>query len=538
VARMSESPRFIIIDNLVAGVVSIGSQLVTLGYDADRIWPDISATPPAATVHSWNEAVETVLSLQSSGWDPKASQIFIIADLALDIDNRSTAEGIAALVEHARMSLRDYVFVVVTLYSYQAEDRLASSVDHIMDRSLLQGPPETACDSLKHALTIAAESWSTRTGRGARTEPGIALTDSPGARTATAVMGRHLLRLLVQRVAEGWTDVGVEVLTGGYSGSFVLKIDGAKGRSRRGVVCKISRDKESIVKESGRWRDAGSSELYARFVATASVPDVQTLGRSELWYIVLSKLPGDTLERRLLAAPHEAGPVIKGLVSMAKRATAQGTADRATKDILLFTTDDESKFRGAVNDLLLLHHEGRRRGCFNDAKGFRDRVVRLVERIASWPHCLNKCDLATIPTVEQHGDLNPRNVIIGTHGTFQLIDWARFGQWPPAYDLVRLQLQLLVRTVDRPRMRDAFPELFRTWALIWQRRSEQRTRFPWLSRLDRGIAAVTEPSTARAVALARCYDAVRMCSYGDISWTKRLWMLNVAVEAADEASLI
>jgi hypothetical protein len=162
----------------------------------------------------------------------------------------------------------------------------------------------------------------------------------------------------------------------------------------------------------------------------------------------------------------------------------------------------------------------------------------------------------------QHGDLNVRNIMAGEDGQIHLIDLARFGQWPIGYDLVRLELQCMLRLVDGGGVRAVFGDRLGEWVRLWHDlesgRLTERKNFPggsgaqwdpgrWLLheigvRREEVVHAAGEvfagTELRRIVGLLRTYDAIKMCSYQDASWFKRLRFLLIALEEAGRSGLL
>lgn len=138
----------------------------------------------------------------------------------------------------------------------------------------------------------------------------------------------------------------------------------------------------------------------------------------------------------------------------------------------------------------------------------------------------------------QHGDLNPRNVMVSPAGRPVLIDLPRLEHWPIAYDIARLSLQLRTRLTDEAGHLDFFPDHLDKWigepvgdithptdvtdSICPPAVHCENTLCSWL----RSKAPQTQEMVIRSFELGTMWDLVKITSYGDLSVFKRLWALH------------
>jgi Ternary complex associated domain 9 len=228
--------------------------------------------------------------------------------------------------------------------------------------------------------------------------------------------------------------------------------------------------------------------------------------------------------------------------------SARSTITTQVPSLMTFTRDDVDRFDASASLLGPLEIECRRRGYLERAT---IKVPNLRELVRSWAERSRSIGLYEVTCNEQHGDLNPRNIIL-TGQDPQLIDFARFDKWPIGYDLSRLELQVFARVHSIADSRDYFAEEFQKWryaltdverGTVRERRSVyglfQKSLVAWRESLWRSCGSGTPiDSLKRLYLLGRCYDTLRMSSYRDLSVFKRLFLLRVAVETAQRLGLV
>jgi len=171
-----------------------------------------------------------------------------------------------------------------------------------------------------------------------------------------------------------------------------------------------------------------------------------------------------------------------------------------------------------------------------------------------WSTYCQRNGVAEVLGYEQHGDLNPRNILItgdnAARSTIRLIDFARFGVWPSYMDIARLQAQLSLRLLDPPgSMREMFPDRIAVWddtywtrsAPSWIKKSQPSDFISIgvyamaMKELEAVISSAIAikssdlgSASGRHLGLMRANEFLRIVCYPDTSWPKRIWFALLA----------
>ena len=334
-------------------------------------------------------------------------------------------------------------------------------------------------------------------------------------------------------------------------------------KNLRQVICKASRDGLLIKDEVKRHKKAMSYSSYSQFLSPLG--DVQELDTDpKVTAVSLATIDGVTLEAHLTnlletdANPSErALPIISLLTAMTEKAAAN--VQPLAPSIMALSADDVWRFEAALPYLKRLVRGFTARGGTLPPVVTNEACVDsfLAHVIRDW-NTIVRSQLGTeVAHYPQHGDLNPRNVLVGKDGRLSLIDFARFEFWPAGYDLIRFELQLILRTLSAFDEGDSFPDDFVAWWRLWTSFREPKKALSFDSaRKDMAVVAALldvirlsrENVWAavgwnidvglRATNLVRCYDAIKMCSYQDASPFKRLLFFSIALSCASDSGLI
>jgi hypothetical protein len=548
--------KFIVVDNRSSYITILRKAILAAGYPESAIWP----TDDRAVSQSWDEVLEGLGALKGTAFDGAVETCVLLIDLALDKADAQYSEGAAKIQAHAKGILEPYVLIVCSLWPTRAP----AAADAVLDKREIEMGSGRGEAALRAALGIALDSWTVRTKRIAPTPARRwKWNDSIAARRADAALGSSIVSELVAREATDWRDVRVSALTGGYSGSYVLKVDGSVNDAAASVVVKLSRDRRSVEREMSAWKRAMS--LYHAFVGLIPPQSeaAKLEGRGDAWYVVQSTVPGVTLERMLLDAgvvdsrKLERSTLGRGFRDLvrASRASVEGTLTKAhPARQLRFTTDDVDRYGDSLRELAALENECVSRDyCAPCIQPMIDRMKRIVQ---DWDAVRQSSGLQTVPCYQQHGDLNPRNVMV-TDSVVQLIDFARVDLWPVGYDISRLELQTGVRVLDVASGADMFAENMKEWEDLWRDAESMpaakdrsttpgafRAMLRMTGRWRQEMVAVCERNGIKRETFektwnfARCYDLLRMCSYQDVSPFKRLWALRLAVTVGVKAGIL
>jgi hypothetical protein len=555
--------RFVIINNRTANVALIRKLLSSLDYDSSRIWPGDDTT----VVTSWQSAFDRLVKLKPQGFDPSASECFLLLDLALDTNDKQYEEGIGQI--HTRAdNLEPYVCVLFTLWSSPARKRLFGTIaDGVIDATSFGQSVTGQVDSgrsariLDYHLQSAVEAWTKRTGR----RPSVPrenhlITDSPGARALNAALSQQGINYLIQAEAKLWSHVSVIALTGGFSGAHLLRIDGSDHNSPRSVVCKVvSRDRTPLDREMKRVREAMRSYQNSLGPPPAYLNSApKEIGDGDAWYIVQATVPGETLETIIGDGENVMEKELAIVLEYVKRfATAldpEWVSHRSMLPALKMEEQDIERFETTSKWLATLAARARRDLYLSDPLMEKDSIDRFAKVIREWNTAVSMFNPA--PHLEQHGDFNVRNIFV-SNGNVQLIDFARYGPWPVGYDLTRLELQLLLRGADASTGEDEFPHSLPAWSRLWNavRAADPDRRGPVdveprhrrllqilddIARIRRDamnklLPNVGEERRQQLISVQRTFDAVRICSYQDASTFKHLWFLQISIHAALDA---
>jgi hypothetical protein len=550
--------RFVIVDNQSVNVVLLRSLLEKL-WPSSPIWPKDNST-----FNNWPAALQKLIELRREEWDPEQDCCVVFYDLALDEGNADFNTGVQQLETYIDTAMLHYVNIIFSLYAVDVPPSLRDLVDAVMDRRQLKDGKKQ--EKLKEVVRAAVRKWEARTSRRASISfvGQVTIVDSPEARRAQVALGSDGIVQMASEVAEEWTETKVRVLTGGYSGAFVIQVDGLQQNVHKSVICKAARDRQALREEVNGWKKAAGAyesqyELIPPFVQTSA----KTIGSSEVdrfAYIVQSTVPGPTLERAVLShfasgdskwnpLERRMSPVFAKLREANKRALEGGCQERP-----MFPEFGISKSYAERIESSLAALGSLRAQCV--AKGFLDESVEISDSsikafgkfvLNEWSATLSASELKSVPMYEQHGDLNPRNIILPSADRMLLIDFARYGLWPIAYDLVRLELQLFLRIVDAANYEDVFPERLRPWLSLWDANAEEHkdpctpeSAYLWISSrlraLQGELCQLAERKTGRnnlgrVVHLIRAHDAIKMTTYQESSWFKRLFFLIIAMES-------
>jgi hypothetical protein len=208
----------------------------------------------------------------------------------------------------------------------------------------------------------------------------------------------------------------------------------------------------------------------------------------------------------------------------------------SARDLFKLTPVDIGRLETSVDFIAEFGDTLAGRGFWPPALGEPQEVASDVVQMArGWSE--SNITQVNLPTVVQHGDLNPGNILIrDNQDSFPvLIDLSRLGRWPIGYDLSRLSLMLRLRLLDADGHRDWLPDGLRQWS--------QES----VARLDRDSASnhylcpegqycddqyrlflkdVGEPynnTLALSYKLGTMWDLMKVISYQDMSPYKRVW---------------
>lgn len=370
------------------------------------------------------------------------------------------------------------------------------------------------------------------------------LVDSYAMRLLNAAFRRASLAELLGAVARDFNNLQVVALTGGYSGAFLLSISGDKEGRAQNVVVKMSRDRKTLEEELTALADHMSElgPLQGCLVTTGR--EIRPLPSGDVFYFSQAHVPGDDVLSALRKhAPRfnnyseVLDPLLSILFGCYDNCVAKGLTSPFAKSFPL-SRMDVGRFTNSVPFLREIACTMKKKGMYpNGTRGEPEALGREAAMgISQWETFISA--LGDALTCVQHGDLNPRNVILCDGNRPVLIDLARLRPWPIGYDLARLTLQLRIRLTDDRDHMDHFPEGFEQW--VEEPLGELKTTVrptksvcppaaycenalkTWaLAKSDDLCDAVS-----RSFRIASLWDLIKIVSYGDLSVYKRVWALH------------
>lgn len=296
---------FVVIENRPAKL-ALTLKLLRDEYPGCSLWPESEQN----TVKSWLDAWKRVFELKTDGWhSDKDARCVLIVDLALDRSDRDFGVGISELKECQPALGADFVLVVSTIYADAARRELSGVADAVLSsRRIVAGRDRDRSKVLRAVIDQAVAVWEKKSGKESSVQGRrVILADSPAARRVDAALGREAIDELGQKVGFGWDQMRAAVLSGGYSGAYLLRLTGTEQGTERQVVCKVTREKDSLTKELEAWKKA--VEAYGRFAGL--IPPYRDTEPAEvvddIWYIVMAAVPGPTLELALVSLQADKG---------------------------------------------------------------------------------------------------------------------------------------------------------------------------------------------------------------------------------------
>lgn len=577
--------RFVIIDNMPVHIYEARRLLTEIGADSDRIWPS-DKNISLSILEQWETVFETLLNLKATGWNPDSDCVIALLDLALDKENKNAMEGEEQIKRHINGILRPYVTVVLSQSGAQAAAAgLDEMVDRVLDRRDIQQVDRSKSrNNMERAILAAIDAWKTRTKRNDSVsddrEPTVMLTDSPALRNAEAVMSTTTLKELAFRLVGPGTTVNISASDGGYSGTYLIRMDWFRDGSSHGLILKASREKKPLEDELAGWQKMATT--YSAFVGL--IPplaefSIQQAGlrNNSVWYLVQARISGPTLEEYLVdilsrhdgsTEFHSNGPLVDlfaKLVSKDRESMKLGLSTITPPSRFALREDDITRFFASVDLLLPIWDQCATMSEMTreiiETRGMVEPFQKLI--ISHWDQCLLANGLANLPAFYQHGDLNTRNIMFANQVTPQLIDFDSVDRWPAFYDLSQLEMHLALRLIDTKGLRDAFPDRISSWFSLWKAATDRRSAsaptpevldngpsfclfFQLVQRIGDGkrqlyneyqhkLGAV---SLSQLEQIVRVHQAIMMCTYQDATMFKRLLFLIIGIHEALQCGLL
>jgi hypothetical protein len=552
--------RFIIIEDDVADIQKYRKYLGLRGVTADDIWPK-KHQATANRNAKWINVKAMLDDLQNQGWNPTSSPIVLLIDLALNEDG-NPHDGVDELLA-SKEFLADYICVVISHSADSARATLAGIYDYILPkRELTSTGAGDNSNFFVHrfwsAIRSGCASWSRRTGR----DSGLLMApkadvhgDAIGLKVFEARFGASALGEISQYLIdshEAVTPPSIAVANGGYSGAAVLLIDCATKNGLRSIALKLSEDEEALARERAAAQQAteASGKFSYAFHAVQGPSPVPASGKT-LYFLEQVFLHGKTLEDVVLDGSAEEFKLVKSaLQTLIKTMLTKGIADSRLRNVAALLPISENQiaraFR-AIEELSGLHSALRHaeKGAVSGFNISAENIKQLKHTLSEWPKVCRELFPNEVKCYEQHGDFHARNIMVipsidNDRVDVHFIDGARFGVWPPYYDLTRLRLNLAVRVLDPSNtFLDQIPKRIKLWESVWNSRrppsgtslDKHFDRFAVMFDLVENAinATANRPGdgafVSRLIAFNEFFDLVKMIAYVDLPPVRRLWLL-------------
>ena len=490
------------------------------------------APASGTTTDRWSTA-ETLLANEAED-DPEQ---VIFCDIALDKNNSTDARAGLEQVRQLFTTRSQAIWIAYTSFT-DIVDEAPGLFHAILSKQVLsrfRTPKE-------RALVVAQVVGTVRRKRSGDVPVAHAIEDSLGMRTFFAAFPDPVLEELIVTECPGWSEIRVRALSAGYSGSSLLALSGHTGGATRHIVVKLAPRADPIERETHVLNDFfGEGADFAAKCARAN--PVKSLSQHMGFYSLQEALPGPTLDEILQSNTTDAQAIARREaalrtvidVELAQYARARhnpsGEAARKQKRLSLLPIDQHRAKKSCVELPQMAQVLAEVGGWPPNVPEPAALFLRIKRVIETWSDLL-----VTSPPLRwvlQHGDLSPRNVILGDAGQLSFIDLARYDHWPVGYDLCRLAIQLRIRLVDRAR------------GLDWVQNGLAR----WCMEPILALEGPANPATSLCPPAALCerrlhewmilqddyeplilgarmgalFDLVRIISYADLSPFKRLW---------------
>lgn len=554
--------KYILIENEGTQIVNYQKFLADSLVNPNSIWPQGNSTG----VHSWAAAGQRMIQLKDSGFNPELEKIVLILDLALDELDSNALAGIEWIRSNFNF-LQAYVVVVSTKSVDHAISELKEKFDAILSKRELsvEDRPIAYFRRIINEAVIAFEKRKGQT-QNINLLTHCEIKDSQNLQLFESTFGKLALPDLIKEIArQGHSNSKPRVLmaTGGYSGAFVVLFDfKIEGKGSRQVAVKVSKNKQDLEEEVSKLEDAlAASHKFAEMPSASLQKTKQLPGFKDVYLFTQHFHDGNTLEAEILDNPIKLDfmPFLKNSLEVVTRHGFNDSQEINLSKKLIFSQEDEFRFQTSIRCIkqLLVSLNGHDRFKKLYEKSI-DKLLKLEDVEANWTNYVES-NFQNGIAYEQHGDLNPRNILLlrekNIPSQIKLIDFARFGVWPAFYDLTRLRLQLALRLLDPPdTMRDQFIERIFMWQNAWDGKGLPNIKtfadaahpFKAFNDINKIILRIIEESiliipknrqqeTKKNIDLIILHELIKMISYQDASWIKRLWF---CLLAADKAVLI
>lgn len=514
--------RFVIIDDENSAIATLADYLGAAFEGSTVVHNKKCAT--------WNAAEKVVRSF------PDESKYVAFFDLSLEGSKAENAIAALEQLRALRVQRRKWTFMAYSRFMETVE--AAPDLDEIFDGRISRQrlTPMVRTKRIDYVKKSVRDALVQRKGI-APIPDDAEIVDSFGMRIFRSTFGdktvadKAIAELLNVEAAD-WQAPRLQALTSGHSGAHLIQLSSG----RESLVVKIARS-ASIIEHEIYAVQRNLSRLGAFAMKLAQFDSEKKSLTGGVVYYRQATVFGESLLSYVMScsmtnAVKRVAKVAKFSIETAKAYRNTPTKGRAN---FLFDPVDRGRFETSLAFLLPLGQAMARRRLLKktdgELKALENRMLRLLEGWDSNPVVTRETFL-----VLQHGDFNPGNVMLTSTGDLALIDLARFGDWPPGYDLARLALTLRLRLVDRADQQDWLPFGLRHWlkehvaAIAPDANPSGTCRAAMLCDESFRKFIQRSPEADREIlrhgySLGSMWDLIKIVSYQDVSQFKRLWAL-------------
>ena len=495
-------------------------------YPSAKVYPRYSDP-----CRNWRQARRLADATPSNG------ELIFILDLALEGDDPNDATIGIENSRRIRLRRPNAILIAATAFVPLVHSEDAQEIfDAVLDKQHISWKRErdlrnllkTTIDNIRQAKSGIKSTVLA---------PVLEYRDSLGIRLVEAIIGIDAIRELVTKSSDGWSDVKVEAISAGFSGSHILRLSGHNKGRPAGLVLKIATKRELLQPEA-EVAKSHSEELHVfGGCINDAVGGVRQLGDKPVFYIILASLPGKSLFQLFEHGPKaEARAALTSLLDMLVEqytyAAETYTGEEVPADqCFSFRPDHPHRVYDSCNDLEIMSETLARRREWPLNIGSPRTIFKGVRRMAKrWSDLLKSISVPFLAF--QHGDLHAGNVLV-LGNQLKFIDFGRIGQLAVGYDISRLATQARVFFTDRHGYSDWISNGLRSWV------QDEFAAFnatigsqgcPWATQCDLAYQRFIETRpTADRRKLQQIYEAatlsdlLRILSYQNISAFKRIW---------------
>ncbi len=519
--------RFFIVDDDVGDLVRIRQLLGGL-YPDSEIWPMENIV-----FDDWSLVAE-VIRRETSG----DSDWVILLDLALG-PRRSAVQAGSEEAYEVRLLRPAATLIAYTQFAdlAVARPRHRETFDDQINKQRLFGMSKVEGEAYVRQVISTA-----RRRRAGSQLPSYMVKDSLGMRLMAAAFSQDVLDALAEDITRGWDHVEVEALTAGHSGTFLLRFSGRVSGGSQKIVVKCARDRQMLVKETKRPEAVfgGLGPLNGHLAEID--PEIRELSGNAGYYYRQSHVTGESLlywlEREGWSAA--AKGFLEGVVALERRCytvpAGESYAELLASEMFSLLALDVERARQSLQFLGEVAACIRRHDSWPEEVGsVEDIVIKVRRLLENWEGIISA--EAPLLSIAQHGDLNPRNVLMAQPGDVVLIDFSRLGRWPVGYDLSRLAVLLRFGLTDREGQGDWVVNRVGSWVqekfcMIEDEVEVATSQCPPALYCDqefrsflKGRNEIDGRRIARGYRLGALWDLTKVLSYSDLSPFKRVWAL-------------